>query len=349
MAKAHKQAAEKPSFSAPAEPFEDSSELDDSSSDHEKKEQAKVVSKKSKKDKKKNKKERKEKKDKKAKKEKKEKTEKQEKNEKKEKKERKEKKDKSDAQEKDNSKDPSPVKSEVKSIAYEVPVESPEAAERREQKNKARRKREAEKKALAEATGKKLEGVQGATKVLAAGLKRKFDDPHSNVTFNSRLDAETQAIKRLRESLPSTRLSLVSQKLEQECGTEPTAMAVLVEAARETILDLARGQMNTMAGGATAQEGLSGAVLRMLNEQKGRLDKLESAVEKPKVVEIQVVKDTNTEVAGEVKDGDVESVHEVPSEEDTTEESSSGDSDSDDKDADNGTDEDDSESETGSD
>lgn len=59
-------------------------------------------------------------------------------------------------------------------------------------------------------------------------------------------------------------------------------MAVLVEAARETILDLARGHMSSTMGLGGGQEGLGGEVLRMLREQKGRLDRLELAAEKPK-------------------------------------------------------------------
>lgn len=105
---------------------------------------------------------------------------------------------------------------------------------------------------------------------------------------------------------------MVSQKLEQECGTEPTAMAVLVEAARETILDLARGQMNTMVGLGNGQEGISGAVLRMLTEQKDRLDKLVSAVEKPKVTE-------------GVSETDVEKDVDVPVDEETSDSGSSSD------------------------
>jgi hypothetical protein len=197
-------------------------------------------------------------------------------------------------------------------------VENPQAAERRQQKNAARREREAKKKQeMKDAVGggtfklKTEEGINQAKRVLgmyrsslaapnpitldqslmltpgcwtapAASLKRKFDDPNSNVAFNSSLDAETRAIKRLREALPGTKLTRVLQKLEQECGTQPTAMAVLVEAARETILDLARGQMSTTIGFAGGQESLSGEVLRMLKEQKGRIDKLELAADKPK-------------------------------------------------------------------
>lgn len=126
-------------------------------------------------------------------------------------------------------------------------------------------------------------------------------------------------------------------------------MAVLVEAARETILDLARGQMSTMVSGGNGQEGLTGAVLRMLNEQKGRLDKLESAVEKPKAIEGQVVKENDAEAGEDVKESDVESVHEVTSDEVAIEESSSSDSSSQEEEVDGGNDEDDSESESDTD
>ncbi|KEF56302.1 uncharacterized protein A1O9_07883 [Exophiala aquamarina CBS 119918] len=173
-------------------------------------------------------------------------------------------------------------------------VESPGAVEKRKQTNAARREREARQKekprgAVEAKTLDKLKTEEpiGQVKILlgTASLKRKFNEPNSTVAFNSSLDSETRAIKRLREAIPGTKLTLVSQKLEQECDTQPTGMAVLVEAARETILDLARGQMSTTMGLGGSQEGLGGAVLRMLKEQKGRLDRLELAAEKPKDAE----------------------------------------------------------------
>jgi hypothetical protein len=230
-------------------------------------------------------------------------------------------------------------------------VESPQAAERRQQKNAARREREAKKKQeLKDAVEggtfklKTEEGIDQAKRVLgmyrstlaapnpttldqslmlttgcwtapAASLKRKFDDPNSNMAFNSCLDAETRAIKRLREALPGTKLTRVSQKLEQECGTQPTAMAVVVEAARETILDLARGQMSTTIGFGGGQESLSGEVLRMLKEQKGRIDKLELAADKPKDAEEENEDEDEDEERSTVESSDSSSSDEEDEEE----------------------------------
>jgi len=105
------------------------------------------------------------------------------------------------------------------------------------------------------------------------------------MAFNLSLDSETRAIKRLREAIPGTKLTLVSQKLEQECGTRPTGLAVLAETAREIIVDLARERMSSNMGLGVSPEGVGGEVFRMLREQKGRLDRLELAVEKPKDAE----------------------------------------------------------------
>lgn len=277
---------------------------------------------------------------------------------------------------KDEDKNTDAGKSTNKNKTPSPPVESPKAAERRKQKNAARREREAKKKREIKNSVevgtfrlKTEEGVDQAQRVLgmyrpnpaapnmtaleqnlmlttrcwtvpAASLKRKFDDPNSNVAFNSRLDAETRAIKRLREALPGTKLTRVSQKLEQECGTHPTAMAVLVEAARETILDLARGQMRTTIGFGGGQESLSGEVLRMLTEQKGRIDRLELAADKPKASTDEDEDDgeepataessdsSNNDEEGEDKEEEnVESDQEVATNENTSSSGSSSDSD----------------------
>lgn len=64
----------------------------------------------------------------------------------------------------------------------------------------------------------------------------------------------------------------MTRKLERETGIKPTEMAVLLTAAKETIIDLARQQvMQTEKSYQTIQTEL----VRLMKEQNDRLEKLQ--------------------------------------------------------------------------
>jgi hypothetical protein len=98
-------------------------------------------------------------------------------------------------------------------------------------------------------------------------LARPPADGDANV-----LHVEALAIQRLQESVPAVRKRHVEHKLRQETGHEPSELAVLITAARETIIDLARQQvMQTQQ----SYHALQTELLRLLKEQTARLERLE--------------------------------------------------------------------------
>ncbi|KAL2405856.1 hypothetical protein ABEF95_000577 [Exophiala dermatitidis] len=84
---------------------------------------------------------------------------------------------------------------------------------------------------------------------------------------------ESIAIAKLRESLPSVRITRVTRDLQREFdGVDPTDVAVLVTAARETIIDLARQQIEQTE---QSYQVIQAELLRMLKKQNERLERLE--------------------------------------------------------------------------
>ena len=134
--------------------------------------------------------------------------------------------------------------------------------------------------------------------VVDNGLKRKLSndmDPHAS--FSARLEGETRAIKRLREALPGHKVLRTTQRLFRELGSVPSDMAVLTEVARETIVDLATSQVSQAIGGGIAgdnnsqhrsnqNESLGSEIMRMVQEQKVKLEKLERDMEKARSEEM---------------------------------------------------------------
>ncbi|EXJ87314.1 hypothetical protein A1O3_04273 [Capronia epimyces CBS 606.96] len=99
--------------------------------------------------------------------------------------------------------------------------------------------------------------------------KRQYDEEISSRRAG---EIEANAINKLRESLPTARIARVTKDLQRETGVDPTDMAVLVTTARETILDLARQQLEqTERSFQTIQTEL----LRMLKKQNDKLARLE--------------------------------------------------------------------------
>ncbi|OAP56193.1 hypothetical protein AYL99_09372 [Fonsecaea erecta] len=101
--------------------------------------------------------------------------------------------------------------------------------------------------------------------------KRKRDNEEAEA-FKRRVEVEANAVKRLRESLPTIRLNRVFHRLERQEGIKPTEMAVLLITARETIIDLARQQVLQTE---RAQKTIQDELLRVLKEQNERLAELE--------------------------------------------------------------------------
>ncbi|KAK4944852.1 hypothetical protein LTR10_015771 [Elasticomyces elasticus] len=85
--------------------------------------------------------------------------------------------------------------------------------------------------------------------------------------------AEATAIAKLRQSLPTNRISRVAKQLKQEIGCDPTELTVLLTAAGDTIIDLARQQVRQTE---LSYQTIQGELLRMLKEQKERLEMLET-------------------------------------------------------------------------
>jgi hypothetical protein len=81
------------------------------------------------------------------------------------------------------------------------------------------------------------------------------------------------AVKRLRETLPRFRLDRVARVLEQQDGEKPTEMAVLLNTARDTILDLARAQVVQMEG---ASDVLQSELFKVVKGQEEKIKDLEA-------------------------------------------------------------------------
>ncbi|OAL29412.1 hypothetical protein AYO22_02306 [Fonsecaea multimorphosa] len=139
--------------------------------------------------------------------------------------------------------------------------------EARQREDKKKRKDEKKKKPLSGPT--EVQAV--ATAATAESRKRKRDNEEAEA-FKRRVEVEANAVKRLRESLPSVRLNRVFRRLEREEGMKPTEMAVLLITARETIIDLARQQVLQTE---RAQKTIQDELLRVLKEQNERLAELE--------------------------------------------------------------------------
>ncbi|KIW89921.1 uncharacterized protein Z519_09351 [Cladophialophora bantiana CBS 173.52] len=136
--------------------------------------------------------------------------------------------------------------------------------ETRQREEKKKRKEEKKKKQLSRP-------VETQAVAAAESRKRKRDNEEARA-FKRRVELEANAVKKLRESLPTVRLDRVFGKLEREEGTKPTEMAVLLTTARDTILDLARQQvLQTQRAQKTIQDEL----LRILKEQRDKLAELE--------------------------------------------------------------------------
>lgn len=78
------------------------------------------------------------------------------------------------------------------------------------------------------------------------------------------------AVKKLRESLPTTRIARVARNIEREEGFQPSEMAVLLIAARETVIDLARSHL------AQTEKSCHAVQKELLNLVKAQQEKLEA-------------------------------------------------------------------------
>lgn len=87
------------------------------------------------------------------------------------------------------------------------------------------------------------------------------------------VNAEAEAFQRLQESLPPFRLLRVTEELRRRTGgSDPTKMAVVLTAARETIVDLARQQV---AQTERSFQTIQAELLRLLTEANERLARFE--------------------------------------------------------------------------
>lgn len=84
--------------------------------------------------------------------------------------------------------------------------------------------------------------------------------------------AEAKAVGKLRDSLPSNRISRVAKQLKQEIGRDPTELTVLLSAAKDTIIDLARQQVRQTE---QSYQTIHAELVRMLKEQNEKLAMLE--------------------------------------------------------------------------
>ncbi|ETI20053.1 hypothetical protein G647_09068 [Cladophialophora carrionii CBS 160.54] len=125
------------------------------------------------------------------------------------------------------------------------------------------------KKEMEQQTARAIEGMQAAA--ADRSRKRKRDEDGAEA-FKRRVEVEANAVKRLRESLPVFRLERVINALERDEGSQPTEMAVLLTAARETIIDLARAQLLQMEQMSNVVEK---EMLNIVRAQRARLDELE--------------------------------------------------------------------------
>ncbi|KIW34833.1 uncharacterized protein PV07_01584 [Cladophialophora immunda] len=179
--------------------------------------------------------------------------------------------------------------------------------EARQREDKKKRKDDKKKKQLARPT----EAQPVAT---SESRKRKRENEEAEA-FKRRVEVEANAVKRLRESLPSVRLDRVFRRLEREEGMTPTEMAVLLVTARETIIDFARQQVLQTE---RAQKTIQDELLRVLKEQNERLAELEG---KTKSRAAQVL-------AGPGREEEVEVIDDTSSSSSSDDDSSSSDEDS---------------------
>lgn len=76
----------------------------------------------------------------------------------------------------------------------------------------------------------------------------------------------------MRETLPTFSLERVARAMERENGSKPTEMAVLLTAARDTLLDLAKAQLfQTQQVSSVVHAGM----MKMISTQAKRLKELE--------------------------------------------------------------------------
>ncbi|EXJ83477.1 hypothetical protein A1O1_07100 [Capronia coronata CBS 617.96] len=104
---------------------------------------------------------------------------------------------------------------------------------------------------------------------LSRKRKRGKDDESSSQKVG---EVEADAVNKLRDSLPTVRVSRVARDLQRETGSDPTDIAIVATAARETIIDLARQQLEQTE---QSYHLVQTELLRMLRQQNKRLERLE--------------------------------------------------------------------------
>ncbi|EXJ62125.1 hypothetical protein A1O7_02558 [Cladophialophora yegresii CBS 114405] len=176
------------------------------------------------------------------------------------------------------------------------------------------------KEAMEQQTARAIEGMHAAA--ADESRKRKRDEDGAEA-FKRRVEVEANAVKRLRESLPIFRLERVAHALERDEGSQPTEMAVLLTAARETIIDLARAQLLQMEQMSNVVEK---EMLDIVRAQRTRLDELEgrkdagglapapetAAIAKPRGKEAEALDDTSSADSDDSSDDDDVEVVEMP-------------------------------------
>ncbi|KAJ9616717.1 hypothetical protein H2200_000436 [Cladophialophora chaetospira] len=146
------------------------------------------------------------------------------------------------------------------------PVDEAGEAIRTEKKKKVKAQMEQQ-------TARAIEGMQAAAGVTVNDSRKRKREEDDGEEFKRRVEVEANAVKTLRETLPTFILERVSRAMEREHGTKPTEMAVLLTAAKDTVLDLARAQLfHTQQVSNVVQTEMS----RVLQSQAKRIKELET-------------------------------------------------------------------------
>ncbi|KIW70455.1 hypothetical protein PV04_02723 [Phialophora macrospora] len=168
------------------------------------------------------------------------------------------------------------------------------------EEDKRKEKKKKVKEEMAQQTARAIEGMHAAATDKPRKRKREEDGAEA---FKRRVEVEANAVKRLRESLPTFRLERVTHALERDEGSQPTEMAVLLTAARETIVDLARAQLSQME---QISDLVGKEMLNIVKAQRAKLDELEgrqdgiplapviAAVAKPKRIVGATINDSSS-------------------------------------------------------
>ncbi|KIX07937.1 uncharacterized protein Z518_02591 [Rhinocladiella mackenziei CBS 650.93] len=175
--------------------------------------------------------------------------------------------------------------------------EEREGKEKPKEREKSRDKADKGRESKESQKEKKREAANNESQTEKKSRKRKREGDEEEQDNEYSVEVEANAILKLRESLPTVRLSRVRNKLIKETGKAPTEVAVLLTAAKDTIIDLARQQVvQTERSYQTIQSEL----LRMIKEQNGRLERLKGRAR----VSVEVNDNTSVESSDDDCDED---------------------------------------------